>query len=57
VIRAIVVVDLKLGTGQYALLGRKNFADSKTINGADTAATLYTLIESWKKPVFSPPDI
>lgn len=31
------------------ILGRKNFNGSKTINGADTAATLYTLIETSKK--------
>jgi transposase len=33
---------------RHAVLGRKNFAGSKKINGADTAATLYTMIESCK---------
>ena len=34
---------------RHVVLGRKNFAGSKTINGADVAATLYTVIESAKK--------
>jgi len=34
---------------RHVVLGRKNFAGSKTINGADVAATLYTAIESAKK--------
>jgi transposase len=34
---------------RQAVLGRKNFNGSKTINGADVAATLYTIIESCKK--------
>jgi len=34
---------------RHIVMGRKNFNGSKTINGADTAATLYTVIESCKK--------
>ena len=34
---------------RHSVLGRKNFAGSKSIDGADTAATLYTIIESCKK--------
>ena len=41
---------------RHAVLGRKNFNGSKTINGADTAATLYTVIESCKKAELDPGD-
>lgn len=34
---------------RHAVMGRKNFMGSKTINGADVTATLYTVIESAKK--------
>jgi len=34
---------------RHVVMGRKNFNGSKTINGADTAATLYTVIETCKK--------
>ena len=36
-------------TLRHAVMGRKNFEGSKTINGADTAATLYTIIDTCKK--------
>jgi len=39
---------------RQAVLGRKNFNGSKTINGADTAASLYTVIESCKKAKLDP---
>lgn len=39
---------------RHVVLGRKNFAGSKTINGADVAATLYTVIESCKKADLQP---
>lgn len=39
---------------RHAVMGRKNFYGSKTINGADTAATLYTVIESCKKVELDP---
>jgi transposase len=39
---------------RQAVLGRKNFNGSKTIDGADTAATLYTVIESCKKAKLDP---
>jgi transposase len=39
---------------RHAVLGRKNFNGSKTINGADVAATLYTVIESCKKVELDP---
>lgn len=39
---------------RHVVLGRKNFAGSKTINGADVAATLYTVIESCKKAALQP---
>ncbi|MBU6375843.1 MAG: IS66 family transposase [Bdellovibrionales bacterium] len=39
---------------RHVVLGRKNFAGSKTINGADVAATLYTVIESAKKCSLQP---
>lgn len=35
-------------------MGKKNFDGSKTIDGADVAATLYTLIESSKKAGLQP---
>ena len=41
---------------RHAVLGRKNFAGSKAINGADVAATLYTVIESAKKCGNKPKD-
>ena len=34
---------------RHVVMGRKNFNGSKTINGADTAASIYTVIESCKK--------
>lgn len=39
---------------RHVVLGRKNFAGSRTINGADVAATLYTIIESAKKAGLQP---
>jgi len=39
---------------RHSVMGKKNFAGSKTINGADVAATLYTLIESAKKAAMQP---
>jgi transposase len=41
---------------RHAVLGRKNFNGSKTINGADVAATLYSVIESCKKVQLDPID-
>lgn len=41
-------------TVRHAVMGRKNFYGSKTINGADTAAILYTVIESCKKVQLDP---
>jgi transposase len=41
---------------RHAVLGRKNFNGSKTINGADTAATLYSVIESCKRAQLDPVD-
>ena len=41
---------------RHVVMGRKNFAGSKTINGADTAASLYTVIESAKKAEINPGD-
>ena len=35
-------------------MGRKNFYGSRTINGADVTATLYTVIESCKKVEIDP---
>ena len=35
-------------------MGRKNFNGSKTINGADTAASIYTVIESCKRVGIQP---
>jgi len=34
---------------RHVVVGRKNFLGSKSIDGADTAATLYTVIESAKR--------
>ena len=34
---------------RHVVMGRKNFAGSKSIDGADVAAALYTVIESAKK--------
>lgn len=34
---------------RHAVVGRKNFLGCQTINGADTMATLYTIIESCKR--------
>lgn len=39
---------------RHGVMGRKNFYGSKTINGADTAATLYTVIESCKRVELDP---
>ena len=39
---------------RHSVMGRKNFYGSKTINGADTAATLYTIIESCKRVELDP---
>ena len=35
-------------------MGRKNFAGSKSIDGADVAAVLYTVIESAKRASLNP---
>jgi transposase len=39
---------------RHVVMGRKNFNGSKTINGADTAAAIYTVIESAKKAGLEP---
>jgi len=39
---------------RHAVMGRKNFYGSKTINGADVAATLYTVIETCKRVELDP---
>jgi len=39
---------------RHAVMGRKNFYGSRTINGADVAATLYTIIESCKRVELNP---
>ncbi len=39
---------------RHAVMGRKNFSGSKTIDGADVAATLYTVIETCKKVGLDP---
>jgi len=39
---------------RHVVMGKKNFAGSKTINGADTAAILYTVIETAKKVGLQP---
>lgn len=39
---------------RHAVMGRKNFYGSKSINGADVTAMLYTIIESCKKVELDP---
>ncbi len=39
---------------RHAVMGRKNFYGSKSINGADVTAILYTIIESCKKVEIDP---
>lgn len=39
---------------RHSVMGRKNFGGSRTIDGADVAATLYTVIESCKKVGLQP---
>jgi transposase len=39
---------------RHIVMGRKNFNGSKTIDGADTAASLYSLIESCKRVGLTP---
>jgi transposase len=39
---------------RHIVLGRKNFLGSQTINGADTAASIYTVIETAKKNDLQP---
>jgi transposase len=39
---------------RHVVMGRKNFAGSKSIDGADVAATLYTVIETAKKVGLDP---
>jgi hypothetical protein len=41
---------------RHAVMGRKSFQGSRSINGADVAATLYTIIESCKKVELDPKD-
>lgn len=41
---------------RQAVLGRKNYRGSKTINGADNAAVMFTIIESCKKSEIDPED-
>lgn len=41
-------------TIRHAVVGRKNFHGSRSINGADVAAYLYTIIESCKKVELDP---
>lgn len=41
-------------TLRHAVVGRKNYYGSKTINGADLAATLFTVIESCKRVEVEP---
>ena len=41
-------------TIRHAVMGRKNFYGSRTHNGADVTATLYTVIESCKKVELDP---
>jgi transposase len=43
-------------TIRHAVMGRKNFYGSRSINGADVAATIYTIIESCKKVELDPRD-
>jgi transposase len=39
---------------RHIVMGRKNFNGSKTINGADTAAAIYTVIETCKRVGLQP---
>lgn len=39
---------------RHVVMGRKNFNGSKTINGADTASAIYTVVESAKKAGLEP---
>lgn len=39
---------------RHVVVGRKNYAGSKTINGADTAASLFTVIETCKRAGVQP---
>lgn len=39
---------------RHAVIGRKNYASSRTINGADTAANLFTVIETCKRNLLQP---
>jgi transposase len=39
---------------RHVVVGRKNFLGSQTINGADTAAAIYTIIETAKKNSIQP---
>lgn len=39
---------------RHSVMGRKNFYGSRSINGADVAATMYTIIESCKKVELDP---
>ena len=39
---------------RHVVMGRKNFAGSKSINGADVAANIYSVIESAKKAGLQP---
>jgi len=39
---------------RHVVMGRKNFNGSKTINGADTAASIYTVIETCKRVGIQP---
>jgi hypothetical protein len=41
---------------RHIVMGRKNFAGSKSIDGADVAAVLYTVIESAKRAGLQPRD-
>jgi transposase len=43
-------------TIRHAVMGRKNFYGSRSIDGADVTATLYTIIESTKKVELDPRD-
>ena len=41
-------------TVRHAVMGRKNYYGSRTHNGADTAATYFTIVESCKKSELDP---
>ena len=41
-------------TIRHAVMGRKNYYGSRTHNGADTAATFFTVVESCKKEELDP---